>query len=274
MRRARLMGPIRTSSRRPARLCLRRLPRTVRACAGLKAFFGGIAFVARNPSVWPLAIVPALIAAVLTTALAVAGVSWVPGWVAGIIGPTQGTLGSVLGWLAQIAAAVLAVVVAFVIGFGLAQPLSGPVLERLVRRVEATLGAPTWPPTTTMEDIGRSLQTVVVGYAFALPALATLFVIGVLFPPAVVVTVPLKVLVTAMMLAWDACDYPLSIRGVSVGTRVAFMKRNAGAMVGFGAALLVVGLVPCLLLLVLPCGVAGATRLIHDIERFEGRQTR
>jgi CysZ protein len=241
--------------------------------AGLRAFFGGLGFVARNPSVWPLALVPVLIAATLTSVLAVVGVSHVPGWVAGIIGPMQGTLGSVLGWLAQLAAAVLAVLLAFVVGFGLAQPLSGPVLERLVRRVEATMGAPTWPPTSTMEDIGRSLQTVVVGYAFALPALATLFVIGALFPPAAVVTVPLKILVTALMLAWDVCDYPLSIRGVSVGTRVAFMKRNAAAMVGFGAALVVVGFVPCLLLFVLPCGVAGATRLIHDIERFEGHRT-
>lgn len=242
--------------------------------AGLQAFFGGVGFVVRTPAVWPLALVPMVIAVVLTGALATAGIAWVPGWVAGIIGPPGGTMGSVLGWLAQFAAAVLAVVLAFVIGFGLAQPLSGPVLERLVRRVEATLGAPAWPPTSTLEDIARSLQTVVVGYAFALPLLATLFVIGLVFPPAAVVTVPLKVLVTAMMLAWDACDYPLSIRGVSVGTRVAFMKRNAAAMVGFGAALVVVGLVPCLLLLVLPGGVAGATRLIHDIERFEGRQTR
>ena len=242
--------------------------------AGLTAFFGGLGFVVRTPAVWPLALVPMVIALVLTGALAAAGISWVPGWVAAIIGPPQGTVGSVLGWLAQVAAAVLAVVLAFVIGFGLAQPLSGPALERLVRRVEATLGAPTWPATSTVEDIVRSLQTVVVGYAFALPALATLFVIGVVIPPATVVTVPLKVLVMAMMLAWDACDYPLSIRGVSVGTRVAFMKRNAAAMVGFGAALVVVGLVPCLLLLVLPAGVAGAARLIHDIERFEGRQTR
>ena len=90
-----------------------------------------------------------------------------------------------------------------------------------------------------------------------------------LWPSAMVITVPLKLLVTAMLLSWDICDYPLSSRGVSMGTRVAFMKRNVKAMLGFGIALALVALVPCLLLLVLPCGVAGAARLTHAIERYE-----
>jgi CysZ protein len=96
-----------------------------------------------------------------------------------------------------------------------------------------------------------------------------LFVVDLVFAPAMVITIPLKLLVTAMLLAWDICDYPLSIRGVSIGTRVSFMKRNVKAMLGFGFALALVALVPCLLLLVLPFGVAGAARLTHSIERYE-----
>ncbi len=67
-------------------------------------------------------------------------------------------------------------------------------------------------------------------------------------------------------------DEPLSIRGVPVRDRVAFMGRNAGAMVGFGVGLALLSLLPCLLLLAIPAGVAGATRLIATLERAEGRR--
>jgi CysZ protein len=242
--------------------------------AGLRAFFGGIGFVVGNPSVWPLAMVPVVIATALTALLAWAGASVVPPFIASLIGPTTGTLGAVLTTIAQVAATLLALVLALLLGFGLAQPLSGPALERLVRRVEASVGAPTWPPTSVLSDMGRSLQSVIVGYAFGLPLLAILFVVDLVFAPAVVVTVPLKLLVTAMLLAWDVCDYPLSIRGVSIGTRVAFMKRNASAMIGFGIGLAIAAVVPCLLVFVLPFGVAGAARLTNQIERFEGTHLR
>ena len=67
---------------------------------------------------------------------------------------------------------------------------------------------------------------------------------------------------------------PLSIRGVPIRERVIFMKRNAGAMVGFGAGLALMSLLPCALLLAIPAGVAGATRLVATIERAEGRRLR
>ncbi|HLM76574.1 MAG TPA: hypothetical protein VK459_27920, partial [Polyangiaceae bacterium] len=68
---------------------------------------------------------------------------------------------------------------------------------------------------------------------------------------------------------WDLCDYPLSIRGVGVGERVAFFGRNIKAVLGFGVGLALVSLVPCLIVLVLPAGVAGAARLVVGIERWE-----
>jgi CysZ protein len=113
---------------------------------------------------------------------------------------------------------------------------------------------------------------VAIPYAFGLPILTVLFLVNLVFAPAVVVTVPLKLAVTALMLAWDLCDYPLSIRGVRVGARVSFIARNATAMLGFGAGLALLGLIPCLLVLVLPVGVAGGARLVVEIERWEAAQ--
>jgi len=234
--------------------------------AGVRSLFGGLGLIFGDPGLWPLAMVPILVAIVIIALLGWGAVSFVPEQVRALLGAHGG---GVLGTVVAVAATGIALIVSLLLGLALAQPLSGPALERIVRRVEAKLGAPAWPATTLLADVRRSLETVVVTYAFGLPILAALFVVNLVFPPAVVITVPLKLAVMAILLAWDLCDYPLSIRGVLVATRVAFMKRNAGAMLGFGFGLALLGLVPCLLVLVLPAGVAGATRLIVQIERWE-----
>lgn len=239
--------------------------------AGIGALFSGLGFVAARPGTWPLALVPAVVATVLMGACGWLAIAYLPGLVASLIGPTSGLVGGVLTVLAQIAATAVAVVAGVLLGLALAQPLSGPALERIVRRAEAEAGAPAWPATSSLQDIGRSLSSVVVGLAFSLPILFVLFLIGALVPGAAVVTVPLKFVLTALTIAWDICDYPLSIRGVPVGTRVAFMKRNYRAMLGFGAGIALVALVPCSLCFVLAPGAAGAARLVLDIERFEKR---
>jgi CysZ protein len=234
--------------------------------AGVRALFGGFGFVLSNPDVWPLALVPVVVASVITGLLGWGAVAWVPAEVRALLGARgDGLLGTVLG----VVATVVALLGAALLGFALSQPLSGPALERIVRRVEALHGAPRWPATSLASDVLRSLESIVVSYAFGLPLLAVLFLISVAFPPAAVVTTPLKLTVTALLLAWDLCDYPLSIRGVPLHARVAFMRRNAAAMLGFGCGLALLGLVPCLFVLVLPAGVAGAARLTVQIERWE-----
>lgn len=237
--------------------------------AGVRALFGGFGLIFGDPGIWPLAMVPVVVAMILTGLLGWGAVSFVPDQVRALLGAHgHGWIGTV----AAVAATGIALIGALLVGFALAQPLSGPALERIVRRVEAKLGAPSWPATTVLADVRRSLESVIVTYAFGLPILTALFLINLVFAPAVVITVPLKLAVLALLLAWDLCDYPLSIRGVPVAARVAFMKRNAAAMVGFGFGLALIGLVPCLLVLVLPAGVAGAARLIVQIERWEALQ--
>jgi CysZ protein len=113
------------------------------------------------------------------------------------------------------------------------------------------------------------------GYACGLPALATLALITLLLPFASVVSVPLKLMVTAFIIAWDLCDYPLSIRGLRARRRLDLIFTYKGAVLGFGVGLAACGLVPCLLFLFLPAGVAAASRLMWEVERYEhalGRQ--
>ncbi len=155
----------------------------------------------------------------------------------------------------------LVLILAALAGFGIAQPLSGPALNRIVRRAEADLGAAgsmgAWPPSSFAEDVGRALQSIALSYAIRLPILAVLYAITFFFPPAAVVTFPIKLVVLGLVVAWDLCDYPLSIHRVPVAARVAFVSRNLRAMVGFGFGLGLLSLLPCALVLVLPAGVAG-----------------
>jgi CysZ protein len=233
--------------------------------AGTGALFSGFRFLAVTPATWPLAMVPVAVVIAVTAALGGGAIHLVTPWVAGIFGPRWAFLAVVV----DVLAGMLALILAGLVGFALAQPLSGPALNRIVRRAEADLGAPAWPPSGAVEDVGRALGSLAVGYALGLPVLAALALVTFLVPPAAVVTVPLKLMVLALLFAWDLCDYPLSIHGVPVAARVAFVARNAGAMIGFGFGLALLSLIPCMLFFALPAGVAGAARLTRRIELFE-----
>jgi len=232
---------------------------------GVGALFSGFGFVLKNPPVWPLAMVPVAIAGLITTLVA--------GGTMHAVIPAVGRLfGGHLGLLARVVELLigaLALVVAALVAFGIAQPLSGPALNRIVRRAEEDLGAAPRPPTGFWEDVLRALHSIAVAYGVGLPVLAVLALVTFFFPPAGVVTFPLKLVVLALLVAWDLCDYPLSAHGMPVGARISFVGRNLGAMVGFGFGLALLSLLPCALVLVLPAGVAGAARLTRRIELFE-----
>jgi CysZ protein len=230
---------------------------------GMSAFFSGFGFVLTTPAVWPLALVPMVVALGLTLGFSGLAMHFLMPWLGGMFAPKWHVLAAIL----KILAGLLSVMIATVLGFGLAQPLSGPALERIVRRSEAAVGAPAWAATSFKEDVLRSLESVIVSYAFGLPLLALLFVASFFLTP--FVTFPLKLIVLAILAAWDLCDYPLSIRGIPVAQRVAFVRRNLSSMLGFGAAIALVSLVPCAILFVLPAGVAGAARLTLALERAE-----
>jgi CysZ protein len=234
---------------------------------GTGALFSGFGFVMRTPAVWPLAMVPVVVAGAVTALVGGGTLHLLIPAISRFFGPRHGVLATIV----EVVVGALALIVAALVGFGIAQPLSGPALNRIVRRAEADLGAPAWPPSGFVEDVGRALQSIAVAYAVGLPVLAVLFLITFFFPPAAVVTFPIKLVVLALLVAWDLCDYPLSIHGVPVGARIAFVTRNLGAMVGFGFGLGLLSMIPCAMVLVLPAGVAGAARLTRRIELFEAQ---
>lgn len=241
--------------------------------AGFAALFRGLALVAGTPALWPLALTPVAIATTLGVGLALLATHFVPPLVIGLVTVRLGLTGrerDIAIPLIEAVAIACSLVAATLAAFGLAQPLASPALSRIARRVGRLGGARGWPEEGALVEAGRSILSVLVGFAFALPLLVPLFILSSLFPWAMPVLVPLKVAVLSIALAWDLCDPALSIRAMPVARRVALVVRNLRAMLGFGLGLALLSFVPCGLFVALPVGVAGAALLVRAIELSEG----
>lgn len=232
---------------------------------GAKAPFQGLWFLLANPHTWPFAAVPVSLGITIFAFFSYLSVRFLPDAV-GRAAPAGDA------WYAQIGSGVLvvmatvvAIVAAFFLGMVLAQPLSGPALERLVRLRERALGLPERPRTSFSTDAWRSLRSALLG-TLALPLLLALTLVEILVPGSSVVVLPLKILVAGVFVAWDILDYPLSVRGFGLRQRIAFVRTHKPILLGFGLALAVVLLVPCMQLLLLPAAVVGATALVHRID--------
>jgi CysZ protein len=235
--------------------------------AGVRALFGGLGFVVTTPSAWGWAMIPVVVATLLlggAGALAIWGGSQLAEH---LLGETaSGAWSSFGAWALRILFWAVGLVVAFFVAMSLAQPLSGFALERLSRKQEAALGGRTWPDQPFVGGALRSLRVTLTALAVGLPLIAVLATVTFLFPPAGVVTVPLKFVVTGVLAAYDLLDYPLSLRGLSVRDRLVFIRRNFPAVLGFGVATAALLLVPGAGLFLLPFGAAGATRMVVEAD--------
>ncbi len=254
------------------------LPRTrrsmrgspVRVLHGLEAFGGGIGFVIATPSVWGYALVPVGILLLLSCGfigLGIWGSYYLSSWV---FGPDPGVWGQIGYWALMIALAIVGILVALLLALSLAQPLSGFALEGIVHAQEFALTGSTPPKASFLAALVSTTTAVAISLLVGGTLLVILFLVSFFFPPAAVVTVPLKVLVCGWILAWDFIDYPLAMRGVGLEGRFAWVGRNFGAFTLFGVLWALLVVVPGVVLLVLPMGVAGATRLVVADESITG----
>lgn len=232
----------------------------VRFTEGLTAPWKGLSWLMSTPSAWPLATVPVLVFTALLAGGGYLGVNLVEGWLATRLQHAEGWallwhVVRVLGWLAALTAAVL-------VALSLAQPISGPALEALAQQQGKALNAAPLPDSGLVEGFFRSLRVTIFGLALTVPIVVGLTVVELIVPVLAVVTVPLKFVASALMLAWDLLDYPLSLRGHGVRARLDWFSQNFAAVLGFGVSIAIIGLIPCAGLLFLPAGVAGATRLV------------
>ena len=229
---------------------------------GLRAFAGGIGFVVGTPGVWGYALVPAGVVFMLGVVFLVLGIWGALHTGDALVGAPASFVGHVGFWLLKAVLLLVAVLLAALLALCLAQPLAGFALEAIVRAQERALTGRTTRSPGLLVALGRSVAITLLTLAVGLPVLTALFLVSLLFPPAALVTVPLKFLVCAWLLAWDFLDYPLSVHGLGLAARLRWVGRNFDAFTAFGLAWAGLVFLPFLVLLFLPMGVAGATRLV------------
>ena len=228
---------------------------------GFRAFFGGVGFVMGRPRLWGYASVPVFVLLVLGSGIGALGVWAASAGSEALVGSGDGWH-DVGRWALTVVLSLLALVLAMLVAFALAQPISGFALEAISKRQESELGGRSWPEQKFSISFVRTLKVTLFGLLCSLPIFALLTVIGLAAPPATVVTIPLKLMLSALLIAWDLLDYPLGIRGAGVRERLRFIGRNFGAVFTFGCLAAIGLLIPGLGLLLLPYGVAGASRLV------------
>jgi CysZ protein len=230
---------------------------------GAGALFGGMGFIVRRPAMWGWALVPAVVATALFLGFG-ALAAWAGSDLANrVLGELGGGAWATAGaWALRMVLGLVGAVVAFLLAISLAQPLSGFALDAIARRQAIALGGGAWPDQPALRSAVRSLGVALAALAISVPVLALLTLVTMLFPPASVVTIPLKFGVTGLAVAYDLLDYPLSLRGEGVRSRMAFFRRHFLAVLGFGLAAALLLLVPGVGLLLLPFGVAGAARIV------------
>jgi CysZ protein len=165
------------------------------------------------------------------------------------------------GWLA-FAVAVPVVLVALLLALALAQPLSAWALDGIVRMQRQALGLPALPELPAWRAALSSLAASLVALAVGVPLLVLLTLLGLVVPPAAVITIPMKIVIGAFLLGWNLVDYPLALQGATLGDRMRWSGKHLLALLGFGLSAALLFGVPGFGLLALPCGVAGATRLL------------
>jgi uncharacterized protein involved in cysteine biosynthesis len=233
---------------------------------GFTALFRAAGRLAGLPRTWPLALVPALLFLLLEATFAAIAWYWVLPW-------AQGFLAGV-SWLPRLLAtggswvvAAITVVFGWLLAMFLAPALASPALERIVAIVEQHLAAPPRASLGFFAELWCGLRAMLWSFGLTLPVVVVLSLLELLLPPLAVVVMPLKLLLGAMGVAWGLFDYPLTLRGIGPGERLAFMRAHFAIVVGFGAAFSLVLWVPCLGVLLLPVGAAAATELYWEIRR-------
>ncbi len=234
--------------------------------SGLRAFVGGIGFVLGTPSVWGYALVPIAMVLALASGLTVLGIWGAAQTSNTIFGSSTGSWAQLGSWTLTIFLALVAITFAILLSLCLAQPLSGFALEAIVSAREKALTGWAAPRPGVLESTLRGMRIALLTLGVAVPIFGILFAINFFFPPALVVTVPLKFLLCAWLLAWNFLDYPLGIHRLGLRARLRWVMRHFDAFCAFGLAWAVLALVPGILLVLLPMGVAGAAELVVEAE--------
>jgi uncharacterized protein involved in cysteine biosynthesis len=206
--------------------------------------------------------IPAGVAVAVGIALSAIGVWGVVRLTAALV-TAGGTLGVVARGMLGVLFGGVAIFAAVVIALAVAQPIARVALDRIASPLDAPLD-PAARPLRAPSSLFDSLLIALSALGVTLPAVGVLELLTFVAPEAAFVTEPIAFVVSALGVAWELFDHPFSRRGLGVRERLSWMKGSFFAVLGFAIAAQVFLLIPGVNLLLLPVGIAGATRLFAD----------
>lgn len=230
---------------------------------GFVQVFVALRFLARNPNTWPLSLVPAVLFAVLSAAGTMVGWLWLTPWVLGFFSAPDSWWLTAAHWFVKAVLYLASIIVGVWTALVLTPPLSGPALEGLVSAQEQELQLPERASVGWAREFVYGLKAQLLAVAFAAPLVIGLSLLELVVAPLAIVTTPLKFVITALALAWNLFDYPLTLRGVGASERLGFVVQHWPTVLGFGLGFVLLFWIPCFGVLMLPVGVVAATRLLY-----------
>jgi CysZ protein len=248
---------------------------------GLFLLRDGVAFLRRERRLWPLAVVPVLFSTILV-GIAVS-LFWIrlemihQAWVSILpvveasdwwtwiwVGPGQLVLWLV-GWLGVVVAFAFSLIVSLL----LANLLSAPFLDQLSQRVEAIAQGVAHSGANglfaMLGETGRSFAAELARFVFLTGIWLVLSLVGFVVPGAHLVTGPLLIVVTVLLLPLDYAGFALDRRRIRFRSRRRWLRTNLSTMIGFGGVAFIACLVPGLNLLIMPALVTAGTLLVLRI---------
>ncbi|HEX3149026.1 MAG TPA: hypothetical protein VHR66_13175 [Gemmataceae bacterium] len=228
---------------------------------GVRAFAGGTWFIIVTPSVWGWSLVPIGFMAFFSISLC--GLSSWGAWESSkaLFGETHfGT------WALACLLGLIGATIAVLIALTLAQPCAGFALEAICRAQERALVGRATPAIPYWQSLRRNLKVVAITVIFGGGFMLALTVVEFFFPPAAIVTIPVRLLVGGWLMAWNFLDYPFGLRGMGIRDGIGWIGRHFGAVTLFGVAWWTLVFFPGAILLLIPMGVAGATRMVVEAD--------
>jgi CysZ protein len=241
--------------------------RLTKFASGVSCLFRGLADLATCPGMWPWALLP-LVLNLLVFSLVLVAAVWAAAHYAS--GLSESGWGVLWGSLAGLAAFALVLLLSF-FTFGLVAPvLAAPFNEMLSQQAERRLTG------STGELKDRPLATELLRAAWSATKLFLLEV-AVVFPALLLLLIPFAGVVlfaipAGLFIALAYLDYPLDRRKLGVRQKLAFCRRHAAEVMGFGLTAYLVMMVPFLNVLMIPVAAVAGARLFVDLTREEARR--
>lgn len=233
--------------------------------AGVRSLGAGFLLLVRRPALWPFALVPVVVFSVLAS-VALALAVWVARpWLLERLPSASRWYTELGGQVAGVVLVLVLAVVGWVLAALLTPPLSAPALERIVDRIETELGLPARAPLGFFSELACGLRATCAAALFGGAVFTALWLLELAFPPVALVTLPLRLLGSSLLVAWSLFDYPLTLRGIGFRSRLAIVRANLSCWLGFGAAFALVFWLPFCGIALLPVGVAAATLLLAEL---------